>query len=113
MTNEPGLCFPIQGHVACPICGAAGVGDILIRNLRAAGKISPDAFPNGLVINIPFPDIKKLVGLLVPEADIPILQIFFDVCSDPDCLTWFCRKVELTFERAQVNVKIPKAPPIK
>lgn len=86
----------IEGHTSCPYCGSEErvIGDF-VAELKEAGVISPELFPEAAgAWEIPFMDLKKLNGIVVPGAvrTFPKLKILFDVCDE--CKRLYILKVE-------------------
>ncbi|GAI94294.1 unnamed protein product, partial [marine sediment metagenome] len=90
---------PIECHDKCPECGSE---ERLVANfvaeLKEKGVIGEDSFPQAAgVLEIPFNDTKKasLLHTTEPIRMIPTLRILWDVCANPECHTFYVRRVEV------------------
>lgn len=102
--------FPIRGHDKCPHCGSEDrVCRTKIDELKEDGLLEEHMFPKGPVWLIPLIDQTKpimLSPLSITKPKIPILQMFWDVCANPECVGIYVTAVEFI----EQEVDIPKAP---
>ncbi len=110
MTEEKKLVFPIQGHDKCPNCGCAErLGQMKIAELVQSGQLAEDLFPKGPVWVLPLIDQTKpirvsILSIQVPK--IPLLQIYWDVCANTDCLSVYITGVDFIMQ----EVRLPEMP---
>lgn len=82
--------FPIQGAEVCPHCGSdKRIARGFIDELKAEKKLHPEAYPDGVMIAIPFTEV--VLTMLAPVPEVPALQFCYDVCGV--CSTMYCTKV--------------------
>jgi len=108
--KKEGLQFPIRGHDKCPHCGCAErIGQTTIADLKKEGVLEEHMFPKGPAWALPLIDQTKplmVSPLSITKPKIPILQVFWDVCANPECLGIFVTGVEFITQ----EINLPKAP---
>ena len=108
--EEKRLEFPIRGHTNCPHCGCEErIGRTKIAELKKDGLLEEHMFPKGPTWAIPLIDQTKpimVTSLSIKKPQIPILQVFWDVCANPECVGVYVTGVEFIMQ----EIEIPKAP---
>ena len=104
------LVFPIQGHTNCPHCGGKErIGQTKIAELKREGLLEEKMFPKGPVWAMPLIDQSKPImvsALSIKKPQIPILNIFWDVCANPECVGVYVTGVDFIMQ----EIELPKAP---
>jgi len=101
--------FPIKGTGECPQCGSTDkVGAQYIQELKDQKKLPDDAYPNGLMMPVPFFDVLRS-RLLTSRPEVPQLEFYFDVCGE--CLSMYCTGVGLRFVQVQAAPAPGSRPP--
>ncbi len=104
------LVFPIQGHDKCPHCGGEErIGRSKIAELKRDGLLEEHMFPKGPVWAMPLIDQSKPIhisALSISKPKIPILQVYWDICGNPECVGIYVTAVEFIMQ----EINLPKAP---
>jgi hypothetical protein len=92
MDNEPKkeIVMPIVFDF-CPVCGSkVRLGATLIQQLKDSGELHKDAFPDGLMLQVPLvdrahpPTVLSLTGMKVK-----VITAYWDIC---ECGNMYCVK---------------------
>ncbi len=77
----------IAGQCICPYCGNLNPGFIqqFIDQQEKDGKFKKDEFP-GALLGVQFFNQAKAQNMLADRTTFPVLQIAFDICSNPECM---------------------------
>ena len=95
--------FPLTND-RCPTCQCQErLGDSAINQLKEAGKVPKDSFPDGLVITVALIDPTRPPVIIATTWDMPVLLVHFDVCAE--CMTIYCTKFNLQFQPMQVGMQ--------
>lgn len=101
MTEE--LKFPIEGADSCPNCGnTERIMEKIIAKLKEDGKLSEEAFPRGVALQITLFDPKRVMMVVSPTIKIPTVLVFYDICAQ--CKTIYCVGVEMVETPARMQV---------
>ena len=93
--------FPIEGASLCPQCDSEErVGAQYIQELKDQNKLPADAYPNGLMIPVPFVDVLRS-KVLPLRPEVPQLEMYFDVCAA--CFTLYCTGMGLRMVPVQTH----------
>ena len=89
--------FPVT-HDKCPVCGEKeGLVRIAMDDLREDSKIHKESFPEGIVNPIPLLDQKHPPAVILAKSvKIPTINIYYEVCANPDCGAMYCTKFDVT-----------------
>lgn len=90
----------------CPVCkkDEGRCGAEVISQLKEEGKLGKEAFPMGLVLQIPLMDMTKATTLLVGNIiKVPTISIYFDVCKK--CKVLYCIKFDLVYQDMPVQFR--------
>ena len=92
----------------CPVCGSKErlLGQIIAK-LKEEDKLSKDACPNGVAMQVPLIDQARMSKLVTPTIKIQTLVIFYDICAK--CKTFIATGVQLAEMPAQVQM-VPQGP---
>lgn len=108
--EEKRLEFPIQGHDKCPHCGCAdGIGQTKIAELKKDGLLEEHMFPRGPTWSMTLIDQTKPImvsPLSITKPKIPVLNIYWDICANPDCLAVYVTGAEFIMQ----EIELPKMP---
>ena len=104
------LVFPMQGHTNCPHCGGKErIGREKIAEMVATGDIPANLYPKGPCWSMPLFDQSKPImvsALSITKPTIRILNIFWDVCANPECMGIYVTGAD----SIEQEIQIPKAP---
>jgi len=97
----------------CPNCHSKErLGQRAIKELQEEGKLSKGLYPDGLMMQIPLIDSKRITALFSPTVKVPIIIVYWDVCKE--CRTMYCTKFDLQVQDVPVELKnMPKQGPPK
>ena len=102
--------YPVKGHDKCPKCGCEDrLGAMKIAELVEEGAISEELFAKGPTWALTLIDQSKPImisPLAITKPKIPIMNIYWDVCANLECLEVFTTGVDFR----TVEVEIPKQP---
>lgn len=90
-------------HDACPVCGSKKrLGAAYIQELKDAGQLHKDSFPEALMFTIQLLDPAHPPAILAKQMSIRVLFVFWDVC---ECGMIYCTKFEGKDVPAQVTMQ--------
>jgi hypothetical protein len=97
----------------CPVCGEKKkllVG--AMDQLKKEGKLSKEAFPRGAALQIPLIDPGRIMKIVSPTIKIYTLMIFYDICANPECGTFYLTGFEVIEQPAQMQAMGPGGRPV-
>ena len=104
------LVFPIQGHDKCKQCGCEErIGQQKIAEMVRDGLLDVKLYPKGPTWSMPLIDRSKPImvsTLSIKKPQIPILNVYWDVCANPECLGVYVTGVDFIMQ----EIDIPTAP---
>lgn len=100
--QEKNYGFPLEGSKDCPLCGTPGIMATLVEKLENDGIVTKGVF-SAIQLQAPMTDPNKLMTLITPIANIPVIAFSVDAC--PRCLTLFLVKADFSFQQAKVQFK--------
>ncbi len=112
-TPEEKMVMPVIFN-QCPVCGSTKrLAEDYIRQLKDEGVIPKDfGGPQckGLVTTAPLIDQLHPPAILGPMITVPVLQVFWDVCGEPECGALYCTRFDCVAAPAQVQQQPPPPP---
>lgn len=104
------LKFPIEGSDTCPCCGSEErILKRIIDQLKEEGRLTKEAYPMGVILQVQMLDPKKVMMLASPVIKVPVVLIAYDICAQ--CKTMYCTGVNMVEMPAQMKM-MPQQPPV-
>ncbi len=95
--------FPITRD-DCPHCQCKErLGQETISGLIEQGKLSKGLYPEGLMMQVPLVDNKRITAIFSPTVKIPVIVIYWDICKE--CMTMYCNKFNLIMQEVPVKMQ--------